>query len=131
MNKSEVISTFRKEIENKMVNLYRIVLNCNGEIQYQMYIWENGEIETLEGCQGDNNFLKAKDGEQEKLFYIATIKSPCFYAFDYTYEPEPEDETEREIMRQQIIDYLVDEYEHNSVPDFIDCILEHTKEYGW
>jgi len=123
MKKSEIIKTYRKDIAQAMVNRYRTVLDSNGRIQYKVYVWEDGEIECLEGVQGDNSYLKAKDTEPRELFYIATISWPCFDPFDYWDGSTLDDETEKETARQQIIDYLVDEYEREGVSDALDAIL--------
>lgn len=127
MNKSEIITAYRKEISQEMIDCYRSVLNCDGTIQYGIYIWDDGEIETLEGCQGDNTYLVAKDWESRKLFYVTTISWPCFCAFDYWDGSAPEDEDEKEKAHQQIIDYLVDEYEREGVSDALDAVLSEAR----
>lgn len=133
MKKSEIISKNRKAIIDAMADRYQVVLDSDGKIQYQIYIWEDGEIEMLEGAQGDNSYLQPKSGEPRDLYYIATVSAPCFYAFDYSDEPEPEDETEREAARQEIIDYLVGEYRQNQADEIIDHVIdeaERDEKYG-
>lgn len=128
MEKSEIITKFRKEIAEAMTDRYQVVLESEGRIQYKIYCWEDGEIEMLEGCQGDNTWLQPKSGEPRELFCIATVSAPCFYAFDYTDEPEPDDDDEREKMRGEIIEYLVDEYRREGVSDALDAILDEAEQ---
>ena len=127
MKRTEIITNNRDKIIAEMVSCYREVLDSNGKIQYKIHIWEDGKIETLESFQGDNTWLQAKSGEPRSLFYVATISSPFFYAFDYTDEPEPEDEDEKEKARQEIIDYLVGEYEREGAQNTLDAIMEEAK----
>ena len=127
MKRAEIITTYRKQIEQEMVTCYRAVLESNGRIQYGIYIWEDGEIELLEGAQGDNTWLQAKDWETRKLFPVITIASPYFNAFDFTDDPEPEDDSEKETARQQIVDYLVDEYEREGASDALDAVLSEAE----
>ena len=122
MKRSEIITQYSNAIKEAMIDRYQVVLECEGRIQYKIYVWEDGEIEMLEGCQGDNTYLQPKSGESRELYYVTTISSPCFYAFDYTDDPEPDDETEREKMRKEIIDYLVDEYRRAGVDDVLNAI---------
>ena len=121
MKTSEIIKKYRTEITSEMVDCYRSVLNSDGGIQYKIFIWDDGKIERLEQVQGDNSWLQAKDGS---LHYITTISSPCFYAGDYTDDPEPDDEAERETWRQAVIEYLVDEYSREGVSDAMDVIID-------
>ena len=127
MKRSEIITKYEKDIKTEMVKCYRFVLDSFGRIQYKIYVWEDGEIECLEGVQGDNSYLKAKDSEPRELYYICTIDSPCFDPWDYSDHSAPEDETEREKEKQEIIDYIVDEYETN-VSDVLDTIITEAEQ---
>lgn len=126
MKDSEIISKFSNIIAAEMIARYRTVLECAGRVQYQIYIWEDGEIEVLPGPQGDNSYLKAKDYEPRELVYVLTISSPFFDPWDYTDESAPDVEEEREAAEQEIIDWLVDEYQ-NSVSDILDSVIEEAK----
>lgn len=110
MNRSEIIKTYRGKILEEMTNCYRTVLNCNGQLQYGIYIWEDGEIETMEQPQGDNSWLQARDGEPRKLVYVATVASPCFDPWDYADHSAPDDPDEQEADREEIVEWLVGEY---------------------
>lgn len=123
MTKIEVIKKYSDSIKNEMVDRYSSVLDSFGRIQYQIYIWDDGEIECLEGVQGDNSYLKAKDSETRNLYYVCTVSAPNFDPWDYSDHAAPDNETERETERTEIIDYLVDEYKQN-LPDVFDAIIE-------
>ena len=122
MKKSEAIAKYYGDIAAAMAERYRAVIECDGRIQYKIYVWEDGEIECLEGVQGDSTWLQARDMEPRELYYVCTIDAPCFDAWDYTDHFAPDDEAEREAERKEIIDYLVAEYETN-VADVLDDII--------
>lgn len=126
MKKSEAIMKYVDVIKREMIDCYRTVIDCDGKIQYKIYVWDDGEIEHLEGPQGDNSWLQAKDYEARKLYYVCTIDSPCFDPWDYADHSAPDDEDEREAERKEIIDYLVDEYGTN-VSDVIDNIVSEAE----
>lgn len=133
MKRSECITKHSGDIAETMVNRYRTVLESEGRIQYKIYVWEDGEIECLEGVQGDNAWLQPKDREPRELFYVCTIDSPCFDPWDYTDHAAPDDEDEREAERAEIIDYLVNDYEEN-VSDILNAIIkeaETEEKFGW
>ena len=132
MKKSELITKYADQIGEAMVRCYRAVLESDGEIQYKIYLWEDGEVQTLEGFQGDTAYLKASDTEPREIYEICTISERCFDPWDFTDHSAPDDETERENERREIIDYLVDEYQKN-LPDVIDTIIEEEEqaEAGW
>ena len=127
MKKSEIITKYRTQIKEAMADRYHVVLDSNGSIQYGIYIWEDGEIEMLEGCTGDNTWLQPKSYESRKLYYITTVKAPFFNAFDFSDDPEPEDEDEKETARQQIVNWLVDEYMREGADDVLDTIINQEK----
>ena len=73
MKHSEVIEKNWDKIKEAMENAYR---NCiGGRTQEKIYIWEDGEIETLFGAYGDNSFLVPKDYEERELYYITTVST--------------------------------------------------------
>lgn len=126
MKRSECITKYYKDIAAAMVERYRTVLECDGRIQYKVYIWEDGEMECLQGVQGDNSWLQARDCEPRELFYVCKIDSPCFDPWDYSDHSAPDDEEEREAERKEIIDYLVGEYETN-ISDVLDVVIEEAE----
>lgn len=127
MKKSEVMVMYREKIIDTMVEYYEYVLNCNGRIQYTIYIWEDGEIEILEEVQGGNSWLKPREMETRELFCVCTIDCPFFDPWDCTDHSAPDDEEGREAERKEIIDWLVDEYKAN-VDDVFNEILTMVEE---
>ena len=128
MKKSDVINAHRNAIADVMVDRYQSVLESYGSIQYKVYIWEDGEIETFEQVQGDNAYWVAKDCEPRELYYVTTVDSPFFDPWDYADEAAPDDEALRERMERIIIDGLVDDY-GTYVRDIIDQAIEDAKRW--
>lgn len=108
MKNSEMIKKFAAEIQESMIDAYKTSIECEGRIEYQIYVWEDGEIERLQTVSGDRSYLKAKDGEPRKLVYVTTVAG-C-NPFDCADEAIPEDENEREDMKAELIEWLMDEY---------------------
>lgn len=127
MKRSEIITKYSREIAEVMVERYRSVLECAGRIQYKVYVWEDGELECLEGVQGDNSYLRPRDMEPRELYYVCTIDAPCFDPWDYTDHSAQDDENKREKERGEIIDYLVGEYETN-ISDALDVVIEEAEQ---
>ena len=127
MKNSEAIRKYYDTIRDTLLDCYRTVLECNGRIQYKVYVWEDGEIERLEAPQGDTGWLQAREYEPRKLFYIDQIDAPFFDPWDFEDVQKPEDEVEAEERRQEIIDYLVESFEAD-VDDRIDHIIESAEE---
>lgn len=113
LKKSEAIALYREKIAAAMREDYRYVLKSGGQIEYKIYIWEDGEVEELENVQGGNSWLQAKDCEDRKLYYVSTISCPCFDPWDYSEESRPDDDQEREKMESEIVDWLCSEYAHD------------------
>lgn len=110
MKKSEAIEKYREAIASEMIEKYQSVLDSNGNAQYQIYVWEDGEIETLCGPQGDNSYLAPRQYETRQLFYVTTIDMPCFDPWDFSDHSRPDDEIDQEKERKEIIDWLIDDY---------------------
>ena len=127
MKRSEIIAKYRKEIAAEMVQHYRTVLECSGRIQYKVYVWEDGELECLEGVQGDTSYLRPRDAEPRELYFVCTLSAACFDPWDFADHSAPEDESEREKEEAEIIDYLVDEYE-TGVFDVLDAVIEEAEQ---
>lgn len=123
MKRSEVIETYREEIAAAMCNAYRSVIECHGDIQYSIYVWEDGEIEEQETVQGDNSYLVPNRYEERELFHVTTIAMPYIDIWDLAGDCPPDDEEEREEAEEAIIDWLCDEY-GNDVDENIDRIIE-------
>ena len=124
MKHSEIIHKYYNEIAAAMVEKYRDVVECDGRIQYQIYIWEDGELEYLQDVQGGNSWLKARDAEPRQLVLVDTIDvGPGFDVWDYSESGKPDDDDEAEQMRDEIIDWLVESYEEG-VYDRLDGIIK-------
>lgn len=127
MTSSEIIKRSFWDLKEKMIELYRSVLNCSGEIQYALYVWEDGEIQYLEGVQGDNSRLYANNSETRKLVYVDTIEYPFFDVWDNVPDGKPEDPEEAEHVKHETIDWLVEQY-MEAVCDKLDIIIQEYKQ---
>ena len=127
MKKSEIISSNYNKIIDVMVDRYEDVLISGGRVQYKLFVWEDGEIECLEGCQGDTSYLRPKQNESRELYYVCTIDAPCFDPWDMTDHSAPDDEEEREREKREIIDWLVDEYRHEGAEALLDATIEEAE----
>ena len=127
MTRLQAIRKYRDKITADMVECYKAVIESNGSIQYRLYVWEDGELEHLLEPQGGNGWLKPRDMEPRKLFYVTTIgESSSFCIWDFAENGIPEDYTERDNLREEIIDWLVGGYE-DSVADVIDAIEDEAE----
>ena len=130
MKKSEVIKTYRSEIESTMINRFRNVMDCDNRIQYKVYIYDDGEIECLEGPSGDNSWLKANDADDRELHYVTTVTG--INPWDCIDASQPEDENERDAVREEIINSEVASYK-GYASDVIDEVIneaEMIEKYG-
>ena len=128
MKRHEVITKYREAITAAMIECYRAVVESDGRIMSHLYIWEDGEVETLEAPQGDAGWLKARDAEPRKLFPVTDIEEPAgFSIWDYSEHGEPEDPADRETLRAEIIDYLMESYT-DTVPDRLGYIIQEAEE---
>lgn len=127
MKKSEIIRENLKDISEAMIERYRIVLKCHGQVQYKIYIWEDGEIECLEGPQGDNTRLAPRQNETRNLYYVTTVDHPFFDPWDLADHSAPDDDAEREAEEAEIIDWCVDSYEE-ALPDKLDAIIAEAED---
>ena len=127
MKTSEAIKKYQQKIMETMSKKYRNVLESEGRLQYRIYVWEDGEIECLEGVQGDNSYLKAKDNEPRTLFYICTVSAPGFNVWDAAGESAPDNEQEAEEMAKSVIDACMEEYT-DSLPDMMDSLIREAED---
>lgn len=107
MKKSEVLRMYWDEIAAAIVETYTDTLETlirnNCETQYQIYIWDDGEIEYLFGPAGDNSFLQPKEHEERKLYYIGTERAYTGSTADYLdFKDMCEDMTEDEIIDEYL-----------------------------
>ena len=128
MKKSEAIRANKASIAETMAERYRTVIECNGRIQYKIFVWEDGEIEALEGPQGDNAYLVPKDREPRDLFYVGTVaEAPGFNLWDQTDHAAPEDPEEREAEEQEIISWLENSYTER-LDDLLDDLIREAEQ---
>ena len=127
MKKSEIIAIYQNEIASAMMDHYRYILECNGRIQYEIYIWEDGELEFLETVPGDHVWLQPRDAEPRALYHVCTVAEPGFDPWDCVDHDAPEDEEERETERQEIISYYMKKYEEEKIPDTLYAVVTEAK----
>lgn len=109
---SVLIKAHEREISDEMVKLYRASVESEGRIQYRLYIWSDGTLETLEDVQGGTSFLQPRDFEPRKLYLIDTIcAGPGFDLWSAAPDGIPDDESERESLEQELVDWYVNSYE--------------------
>ena len=126
MKRSEAIRKYYDAIAAEMIEDYELVLKSRGNAQYKIYVWEDGEIEYLQGVQGDNTMLAPRSAETRELFYVTTVDAPMFDPWDFAEDAAPDDDAEREAAEEEIIKYLVDEYRRN-ISDQIDPIIDEAE----
>lgn len=107
MKASEIITTHRNEIAEAIRDHLKTVYRCGGRLEYQMYIWDDGEIECLESVSGSSVWLAPKDSEPRRLIHVTTVKAPGFCPWDGCYDDIPEDAEERERAEAIIIDEIM------------------------
>ena len=129
MTKLEVLKKHRTAIEQKAVELYRTVLECDGMIQFSLYVWEDGEIESLQDTNGGNDVLRPRDSEPRQLFFVDRISYPNFSWEDMMFDSVSEDEDERERQRQEAIDFAVDAFK-DEFSDRFDSIIKEVEMFG-
>ena len=127
MKKSEVITKFYADILDAMKKRYRTVVECNGRVQYKIYVWEDGEIECLEGVQGDTCYLKPRSMETRELYYVCTVGGQYIDYWDFSDHSAPEDDAEREAEEQEIIEWLVGEYDNDGAEIELDNAIEEAE----
>lgn len=113
MKKADIIREYNDEIRESIIEsiaeVARIAIENNTIMQEQVYIWSDGETETLCGPEGDNSFLVAKEHEDRQIYHVATVTGRG-YAEDFEgFRDQAEDMTEDEI---------------------IECYLEYVREWA-
>lgn len=107
----QVMLAHFNDILREMTAAYRTVLECDGSVQESIYIWSDGSIEVLEGCQGDNSILVARSHETRKLYYVTTVDEPFVNVFALSGIDIPDNEEEIETAKAEAIDWLVETYD--------------------
>ena len=124
MKRSEALTKYYDGIIETMVEDYYYVLKGDGGSQYKIYVWEDGEIEELTGVQGDNVWLQPRDCEPRELFFVCTVaEDPSFDIWDASGETPPDNETEREVLRDVLIEGLLAGYRER-IREVLDTIIE-------
>lgn len=110
MTKLEVVQIHKKAIKAEMLDSYRAVLESHGNMQVKVYIWEDGEIETLCDTCSSNTWLQPRRGESRQLFYVTTISFPFFCWTDYAYDGDVLDDsmTEERVINEECERYALE-----------------------
>ena len=116
MLRSEAIEKYWDSIIEAMRKSYADTIG--GNTQEKIYIWEDGEIETLYGVYGDNSFLRPKQWEDRELFYIATVSAsdPADFITENTAEMTEE---EYNAVYDEAAEMLIDTYDPEETLDEI------------
>lgn len=125
MKKSEIILANQEAIADYLVSHYRTVMECHGSVQYDLYIWSDGELEGMQRVSGDSTWLAPRNGESRELYFVTKVTgyNPWDLVDDH---PVPEDDEQREAEEQDLITELVHAYKLN-VYELIDSIVEDAK----
>lgn len=118
MKKSELISTYYNELSTRMAELYEQVIRAEGHVDIEVYIWDNGDIDTLTVAHGSNDYLSKRTTDDGELFYVTTIEGFNIWQE----EPRPDDDDEAEQLLNDSIEYLVDGY-RDIIPDILDLAI--------
>lgn len=118
MLRSEAIEKYWDSIIETMKKAYSDTIG--GNTQEKIYVWEDGEIETLYGVYGDTSFLRPKQWEDRELFYIATVSTadPADFIDVYT---EQMTEEEYNAVYDEAAQFLVDGYDPE---EELQCIFD-------
>ena len=109
MTRRELIEKYYDELREEIIDCYRCVLKCwRTGINYQVYIWEDGEFEFLEQVNPGTGWLHPNQCESRELYYICTVSESGFNPWDGWCEEYPNDETEEEKIEKELIDECVD-----------------------
>ena len=125
MKKSEIVLANQEAIADYLVSHFRTVMECHGRVQYDLYIWGDGELEGMQKVPGENSCLAPRDGESRELYYVTKVigYNPWDLVEDH---PAPEDDELREAEEEDIIADLVQDYKLN-VCELIDSIIEDAR----
>lgn len=124
MKKSEILREHYDEILDALKAAYTDVIQSRGRIQVKVYIWEDGEIETLTDAQGSSTRLAPRDAEPRQLYHVATVEKPFFDPWDYSNDPKPEDADEAEKAEEEIISWYIDEYTDEEMMSVLDNAID-------
>lgn len=126
MKKSELITANYDAILETMIDRYAKVINAAGRIQYDIYIWSDGEIEVAMLPQGDHSYLKPYDSETRELYFITTVSEPFYDPRDQIIDPLPDDEDEQKAIFAEVDEWMVDQYRQGA-DERLDAIIEETE----
>lgn len=123
MTKSEVLKEHSEEFMQAMREAYIDLMHCAAptKCEYELYIWEDGEIETLLKPVGSSGFLQAKQEEPRWLDYVCRVRADDVWQYmdaekpsewDYDTQEEYEKATaEAEAMEAEAIEELCAQYD--------------------
>lgn len=122
MKTSELIRANYDRIIDCMLARYRCSMECNGRTIYQIYIWDDGELEVNETVPGSHDWPAPREGSSHDLHYILDVQG--FNPWDIADCREPDDEEEADAMRQELIDMAVDSYRDLQAEINLDGVIE-------
>lgn len=128
MKKSEAITASAAKISDALINAYRAVLESGGRMQYKVYLWDDGDVQTLPGVQGDTCRLEPRAGESRNLYYLTTVEAPGFDPWDAADHSAPDDPDERSAEEAEIIDWTMDAYKENLYSILDNLLLDAERE---
>ena len=108
MKKSDIIVKFWDTITDAMTAAYKNTIG--GRTQEKVYIWSDGQIETLFSVFGDNSYLRPKAHEDRELYFIVTVSTadPADFITD---DIEEMSEAEYSEAYDAAADMLIDGYD--------------------
>lgn len=135
LKKSEIIREYRDAIENEiiecMVETADTAIRNNSITQYQVYIWSDGEIETLFGPEGDNSFLRAKEWEDRELYYVGTVSGrgvqEDFNSWAFLYEDADKEEANDEVIEDYLAYFGGSDWVKETAAGIVDAAIERAE----
>ena len=116
MTKYELIEQNEDRLMEEIVDEYRYALK--DRLHHDIYIWSDGKIELF--SHTGNSWLKAKDWEKRKLYYVCDVYIDS--SFDVWSGYDANEETEDEYIEE-----LVDWFRHEELFDFWNNVLNTAK----
>ena len=114
----ELVEENRNAIVEEVKRCWRNVIESEGRVMYRIYIWEDGEIESL--CAvSENEWLRSNTGEN--LYGLGLVKHQQFDWSEFCEEPIDWDNEERcEELKEEVTEWLIGDDEEHVVEGFFD-----------
>lgn len=127
----KLVSEHRDDIIAEMRYCYKSAAECDGRVNYDVYIWSDGEIESLPLFGGESSWLQAKAGEARSLYRVVNVSFSSYWS-DFTDEPIPdraEDPDEWERVRDETVAYIMEGYDEEAAEALDKAIEDEKREY--